>query len=147
MQQMFFQAVLVLWPSWAQISTANVVAQELQLWDSCQLPWCKVVPSKDRAERNNYISCRFVGRHQFSRDTIDLCSVWEALSAFLIVDLTVYGRWPSKPCLLFGRFEPGSLQQRWLCKNYIFGTATSYHGLKAVLSKEFAEHENEAVKL
>ena len=47
----------------------------------------------------------------------------------------------------FGPFEPRSLQQRWLRKNYIFGTATSYHGLKAVLSKEFAEHENEAVKL
>ena len=45
------------------------------------------------------------------------------------------------------KFEPRSLQQRWLHKKYIFGTATSYHGLKVVLSKEFAEHENEAVKL
>ena len=43
--------------------------------------------------------------------------------------------------------EPRSLQQRWLRKNYSFGTATSYHGLKVVLSKEFAEDENEAVKL
>ena len=51
------------------------------------------------------------------------------------------------PCQTFGPFEPRSLQQRWLRKNYIFGAAASYHGLKALLSKEFAEHENEAVKL
>ena len=25
----------------------------LQLWDSCHLPWCKVVPGTDRAERKN----------------------------------------------------------------------------------------------
>ena len=52
----------------------------------------------------------------------------------------------SKPCLLFGPCEPRSLQEKWLRKNYNFGTAASFHGLKVVLSKEFAEHENEAVK-
>ena len=53
----------------------------------------------------------------------------------------------SKVCLFFGPVEPRSLQQMWLHKNYNFGTAASYHGLKVVLSKEFAEHENESVKL
>ena len=32
---------------------------------------------------------------------------------------------PSKLCLLFGPFEPTSLQQRQLRKNHNFGTATS----------------------
>ena len=62
----------------------------------------------------------------------------------------VVARWKkfsSKLCLLFDPLESRSLHHRRLSKNYNFGTATSYHGLKAVLSKEFAEHETEAVKL
>ena len=48
--------------------------------------------------------------------------------------------------MLFGPSEARYLHQKRLCKNCNFGTAASFHGLKVVLSKEFAEHENEAVK-
>ena len=36
----------------------------------------------------------------------------------------------SKLCLLFDPFQPRSLQQRRLHKNYNFGTATNYSGLE-----------------
>ena len=45
------------------------------------------------------------------------------------------------------RLSPGLYSKGGCARIYIFGAAASYHGLKAVLSKEFAEHENEAVKL
>ena len=35
----------------------------------------------------------------------------------------------SKLCLSFGPFEPRSLQQRWLCKNYMSGTACVWEAL------------------
>ena len=35
--QVFFQAVLVIWPIWAPISTANATAPKSQLWDCCLL--------------------------------------------------------------------------------------------------------------
>ena len=48
--------------------------------------------------------------------------------------------------MLFGPFEARYLHQKRLCKNHSFGTATIHHGLKVVLNRECAEHENEAVK-
>ena len=45
----------------------------------------------------------------------------------------VVARWKkcsSKLCLLFDPLESRSLHHRRLRKNYNFGTATSYHGLK-----------------
>ena len=49
-----------------------------QMWSSCQLPRSRVV-SKKRSCRAEKLSCKFVGRHQFSRDNTALCYVWEAL--------------------------------------------------------------------
>ena len=42
----------------------------------------------------------------------------------------------SRPCLLFCPFETRSLQQRWLCKKYQFGTASFCHGLNMVLNRD-----------
>ena len=49
----------------------------------------------------------------------------------------------SKPCFFFSPFEPRSLQQKQLCKNHNFGTATSYHSLNI----DFAVQKSEAAKL
>ena len=43
---LFFQGVPAIWPVWAQIFAANAPAQELQLWESHQLPWSKMVPRR-----------------------------------------------------------------------------------------------------
>ena len=86
-------------------------AQDLQLWNSCQLPWPAVVMNRDGAQlpwsksgplyrscRSEKLSCKFVGRHQFSRSNPALCQVWEALVAgILIVDLPFYGQWNLPP--------------------------------------------------
>ena len=46
---MFFQAVSVVWPIWAHISTAKAAAQESQLWDSHQLAGSEMVLNRDCA--------------------------------------------------------------------------------------------------
>ena len=48
----------------------------------------------------------------------------------------------SKPCF-FSPCEPRSLQQKQLCKNHNFGTATSCHSLNI----DFAVQKSEAAKL
>ena len=95
-------------------------------------------------------------------------------SGFLIVDLTFHGQkhhllkiqrqlpcsdgfacLRSHPSLVNRRgcarylthLSPNLYTKGGCARIYKFGTAASYHGLKVVLSKEFAEHENEAVKL
>ena len=37
----------------SQISTPKTAAQDLQLWNSCQLPWSKMVLNRDCAEHRN----------------------------------------------------------------------------------------------
>ena len=62
----------------------------------------------------------------------------------------VVARWQncsSKRCVLIGPFEPRSLQQRPLRKNYNFEAAANYHGLKVVPSPHCAENKNEGGKL
>jgi len=52
------------------------------------------------------------------------------------VDIASCKNCSSELCLLLDPFESN------LHKNCNFGTAASYHGLKVVLSKEFAEQKN-----
>ena len=144
--KLVFQAVLVTWRIWAQISTAKVLCIA-KTW-----------------------RCEVVGSQQFSQSIPASCCVREDL-ALLIVDLTFHGQcqWhlfqvqcqppcshgfaclgskrrsladrtaatievvvarcnkcSSKLCLFFGPVEPRSLQQMWLHKNYNFGTAATY---------------------
>ena len=150
--KLVFQAVLVTWRIWAQISTAKVLCIA-KMW-----------------------RCEVVGSQQFSHSIPASFCVREDL-ALLIVDLSFHGqcqchllqvrhhlscsdgraclgskrsssladrtgatigvvvarcsKCSSKLCLFFGPVEPRSLQQMWLHKNYNFGTAASYHGLKS----------------
>ena len=83
-EKVFFQAVLVIWPTWVQISTPTAAVQELQLWNSCQLPWFRMVLGQDCAVEKR---CGVVGRHQFSRCIPAFSCVRKDL-AFLIVDST-----------------------------------------------------------
>ena len=49
----------------------TVFAQELQLSDSYQLPWLKMLLNGDCAEHKR--SCKVVGSHQFSQGDPSLC--------------------------------------------------------------------------
>ena len=52
----------------------------------------------------------------------------------------------SKLCLFFGPFEPGSLHQKRLRKDYNFGTANSFHELR-IVNRDCAVQKGEAAKL
>ena len=58
--ELFFQAVLVIWPIWAQITKTQAAAQELQLWDSHQLAESKNGATERRcsAKKVKLRSCR-----------------------------------------------------------------------------------------
>ena len=68
----------------------TVFAQELQFWDSYQLPWCKMVVNRDCAVQSpKKWSCEVVGSHQFSQGDPGLC--WGS-SGILIVDLSFHAQ-------------------------------------------------------
>ena len=70
----------------------TVFAQELQFWDSYQLPWCKMVVNRDCAVQSpKKWSCEVVGSHQFFQGDPGLC--WGS-SGILIVDLSFHAQWP-----------------------------------------------------
>ena len=75
------------------------------------------------------------------------CSLANCTGATIEVVVSKCQDCSSELCMLFGPFEARYLHQKRLCKNHSFGTATIHHGLKVVLNRECAEHENEAVKL
>ena len=91
----FFQAVLVIWPTWVQISTPPAAAQELQLWNSYELPWSEMVVNRDGAEHENE-TVKFVGRHQHSL-AIQLRVMWGKLWFFWLLIWQFYGRWHLLP--------------------------------------------------
>ena len=79
MLPLFFQAVLVIWRKWAQISTANAAAQELYIYNfgtaSYKMPSSRIGPKWGVCSAKKW-SCEVVGSDQFSQEEADsvLCS-------------------------------------------------------------------------
>ena len=90
MHRLCFEAVLVVCSIGAQISTAKAAAQELQLWDSNELPWSRMVLNKDCAVQTKVMlrSCRYPPVFPLQSSFV-LCL---GRLTFLIVDLSFRGQ-------------------------------------------------------